>query len=1164
MALAANTGLTAAQTEAVQAVVDALRDKRQTLLGYVDTERSRLTSRDAEERSAALNELCAVVLQSLLAPPPAPSSADDVIDAVARGQIDQLLPFLLSKVEDCGHLCDMLINTLHQMLKMYDGVAHVLPNECVDQAVAVLFDGGGAQSYGKRDRRLLFSCLDHLVATHAPVLRSAVGAQRVLLAFIRSAQGEREPCVLAQVFALHQRMTCNFSMGVLSEDMFELVACYFPIDYEPNEEETEPISREQLRYGCESALLAHDAFAPFCMQLVTEKLLETENDGTTPGDDGSALVKRQLEICEFFIRCCAKFCNTTNAALHEHVEDLMTAVRLLFMNPIQQRDTALLLNTTTTVKQMLHALASMLEHNTAKLNDPTRFIRLMAESTLENVEPFVLQAEMGTAGCAFCLLRCLALAHPVTRALCVPRALYWLNMLIGGQTLRSGENRAEIATEALMLGPEWLRFCFIADGVGLFVSGGDGTDRSRAVLSAEARKELISATVVPLFEAVRQLEGICELDVLLAVECEAHSVLLLFLDTVPPHQHDGIRSSFTGDGTNGEEGICRQLNDEEEEGIGQLRTLCSGMALRILPLLTTTDSEDDNDAAHLRNIVQQTDTAKWARLSAVLKQFIALSAHLTMGGGDQMDERGQKRSVRLADPKQWPRLLELLPALLQPLLDELEQRRRTMHQTPLFRDQNFASAIGSMLLSAFLEPSIDECTCTGVREMARRLTASADSTARDCFTFFVLEQLMKFVVDVVQNVHEHAVDQQFNLKRLDRLAELLQDVGALAVDNISAVHERMCHVGMDICRRHLLDHAVLFRALRTFWLLFLTHKNALLKEFAVLLMDVLKIAIGDDPSGFDADEQRWLIDALLCVQFALLNTFGNDGGTANELQQQILTSVHLPSVLLASLPLRMRAVETRNVLLAGPNAAVGAERLNQFFVDFMALSDDAADSVDAVAMANLLDVHRRPTCPERCNYRRTLFWRQRLFCQFVPIFVQFARSSTCSSVKRQVLLQLLGPLLQIVDHQLSVDSVLNELVQLHPVIVDALVDALMPQDSSVSAAFAGTDPSSLLDVLRTSLERMPPAAGSTEIAQQVPRLVHALTANIARQTLLVQSKALECLRLLALPRLGIPPEVLLPLHVCMLRISVLLAGSRKRLIRQRMALARNAWDLALA
>uniref|UniRef100_A0A183CKI3 MMS19 nucleotide excision repair protein n=1 Tax=Globodera pallida TaxID=36090 RepID=A0A183CKI3_GLOPA len=286
----------------------------------------------------------------------------------------------------------------------------------------------------------------------------------------------------------------------------------------------------------------------------------------------------------------------------------------------------------------------------------------------------------------------------------------------------------------------------------------------------------------------------------------------------------------------------------------------------------------------------------------------------------------------------------------------------------------------------------------------------------------------------------------------------------------------------------------------------------------------------------------------------------------NELQQQILTSVHSPSVLLASLPLRMRAVETRNVLLARPSAAVGAERLDQFFVDFMALSD-AADSAQfgAEAMANLLDVHRRPTCPERCNYRRTLFWRQRLFCQFVPIFVQFARSSTCSSVKRQVLLQLLGPLLQIIDHQLSVDSVLNELGQLHPVIVDALVDVLLPQDDTVSVVFAGTDQASLLDVLRTSLERMPPAAaGGTEIAQQVPRLVHALTANIARQTLLVQSKALECLRLLALPRLGIPPEVLLPLHVCMLRTGVLLAGSRKRLIRQRMALARNAWDLALA
>src|SRR5689334_8501913 len=66
---------------------------------------------------------------------------------------------------------------------------------------------------------------------------------------------------------------------------------------------------------------------------------------------------------------------------------------------------------------------------------------------------------MGTMGKAFRLLQCVARSHQVGRAKAVPRALYWLNLSCTGKTLRSAQNREEIALEALELVPAWLRIC---------------------------------------------------------------------------------------------------------------------------------------------------------------------------------------------------------------------------------------------------------------------------------------------------------------------------------------------------------------------------------------------------------------------------------------------------------------------------------------------------------------------------------------------------------------------------------------------------------------------------------------------------------------------------------------------------------------------------------
>lgn len=50
--------------------------------------------------------------------------------------------------------------------------------------------------------------------------------------------------------------------------------------------------------GCESCLLSNAAFAPFCFQLISEKLLEDPSTSTVGGVER---IDQQLEMCRFLV-----------------------------------------------------------------------------------------------------------------------------------------------------------------------------------------------------------------------------------------------------------------------------------------------------------------------------------------------------------------------------------------------------------------------------------------------------------------------------------------------------------------------------------------------------------------------------------------------------------------------------------------------------------------------------------------------------------------------------------------------------------------------------------------------------------------------------------------------------------------------------------------------
>jgi DNA repair/transcription protein MET18/MMS19 len=51
--------------------------------------------------------------------------------------------------------------------------------------------------------------------------------------FANAAGGERDPRCLIRVFSIFAYVLERMDFGVVMEDMFELVACYWPIEYQP-------------------------------------------------------------------------------------------------------------------------------------------------------------------------------------------------------------------------------------------------------------------------------------------------------------------------------------------------------------------------------------------------------------------------------------------------------------------------------------------------------------------------------------------------------------------------------------------------------------------------------------------------------------------------------------------------------------------------------------------------------------------------------------------------------------------------------------------------------------------------------------------------------------------------------------------------------------------
>lgn len=89
---------------------------------------------------------------------------------------------------------------------------------------------------------------------------------------INAVDGERDPRILLYLFEFLPKFLTTFPLGHLNEEAFEVIACYFPIDFTPMTSESVTITRDMLAEKLATCLCAHESFAEECINLLVEKL----------------------------------------------------------------------------------------------------------------------------------------------------------------------------------------------------------------------------------------------------------------------------------------------------------------------------------------------------------------------------------------------------------------------------------------------------------------------------------------------------------------------------------------------------------------------------------------------------------------------------------------------------------------------------------------------------------------------------------------------------------------------------------------------------------------------------------------------------------------------------------------------------------------------------
>ncbi|XP_041476664.1 MMS19 nucleotide excision repair protein homolog [Lytechinus variegatus] len=240
------------QKEALKLITAEITNGQKTVDDFVDSMGTYLMSNETRIRARGV-ELMSEVLTSL------PRTF------LNQQQIQVLIEFLCARLLDHHSITQ---HTLKGLLPMTSQSS--FPASLSVQVMTAIFKEVQVQTMLQVDRRTVYNIISNLLRTSLTELQG-MGSEFVL-GFLHAMDGEKDPRNLILLFNILPTVINNFKIDMFIEETFEVVACYYPVDFHPPPNDPYGISREKLAQSLKTCLSSTPKFAQFCLPMIMEKL----------------------------------------------------------------------------------------------------------------------------------------------------------------------------------------------------------------------------------------------------------------------------------------------------------------------------------------------------------------------------------------------------------------------------------------------------------------------------------------------------------------------------------------------------------------------------------------------------------------------------------------------------------------------------------------------------------------------------------------------------------------------------------------------------------------------------------------------------------------------------------------------------------------------------
>ncbi|XP_066992014.2 MMS19 nucleotide excision repair protein homolog [Anabrus simplex] len=185
-------------------------------------------------------------------------------DSLSQMECSYLSTFFCDRLKDYHVVTPSALQGVLALAKMENA-----PKDMAVNILTVMFQHVSCQSLKPENRRCVFQIFQLFIHKYTEELKM-LGPDFVF-GFMTAIDGERDAQNLLIVFRMLPFFLKTFPLGHLLEDMFETMACYFPVDYRA-ENQKNAVSRESLAEALAPCLTAIPDFAQYCIPLLVEKL----------------------------------------------------------------------------------------------------------------------------------------------------------------------------------------------------------------------------------------------------------------------------------------------------------------------------------------------------------------------------------------------------------------------------------------------------------------------------------------------------------------------------------------------------------------------------------------------------------------------------------------------------------------------------------------------------------------------------------------------------------------------------------------------------------------------------------------------------------------------------------------------------------------------------